>query len=215
MFYPLWLVVLAWAALVLAGLSAALVGLDITRHRQAMTVMEITWPVTALYLGPLGLWAYQAFGREGVRPHKSFRQRVFVSATHCGGGCTLGDILSENALAAHRVTIAQSPLITMFVCDFVAAYAIGILFQYWPIRASTKLTRGRALRAAIQADTLSLVAFEAGLFGWMALVHPLIPRPSPQSPVFWFAMQIGMAVGFLTTLPANAWLVRAGIKGAL
>jgi uncharacterized protein DUF4396 len=33
--------------------------------------------------------------------------------------------------------------------------------------------------------------------------------------VYWFLMQIGMTAGFLTAWPANAWLVRAGIKEAM
>jgi hypothetical protein len=31
-------------------------------------------------------------------------------------------------------------------------------------------------------------------------------------PVFWFMMQVGMCIGFLTTYPANWILVRVGIK---
>jgi len=34
----------------------------------------------------------------------------------------------------------------------------------------------------------------------------------PDEPTFWFMMQIGMALGFLTAWPVNWWLVRAGIK---
>ena len=30
--------------------------------------------------------------------------------------------------------------------------------------------------------------------------------------MFWFLMQIGMAIGFLTSFPANAWPIKSGIK---
>ena len=35
------------------------------------------------------------------------------------------------------------------------------------------------------------------------------------SPVYWFLMQIGMIAGFFTAWPANAWLIRAGIKESM
>lgn len=180
-----------------------------------MKVMEITWPVTALYLGPLGLLAYRAFGRSGpriARREKPFWQSVFVSATHCGGGCTLGDILSDNLIGVSGLVIGGSSLLTMYVCDFWAAYVLGLFFQYWPIRARAQLSRGQALIAAVKADTLSLIAFELGFFGWMALVRSFFPQLHSGSAVFWFFMQVGMAVGFVTTYPANWLLVRRGIK---
>ncbi len=46
-------------AFVLSGLfCAAVVTADLTRHRQTMWIMDIVWPLTALYSGPFGLWAY-------------------------------------------------------------------------------------------------------------------------------------------------------------
>ena len=37
----------------------------------------------------------------------------------------------------------------------------------------------------------------------------------PSSAAYWFLMQIGMIVGFLTSWPANVWLVNRGIKIAM
>jgi putative flippase GtrA len=70
------------------------------------------------------------------------------------------------------------------------------------------------LWAAIKADTLSLTAFEIGLFAWMALTyfvffHPLL---RPNQVEYWFMMQVGMLVGFVTAYPMNWWLIRVGIK---
>jgi hypothetical protein len=74
-----------------------------------------------------------------------------------------------------------------------------------------------SLWAAIKADTLSLTAFEVGLFGWMALTHFVIfhPRLEPNQAAYWFMMQIGMCIGFVTSYPMNWWLVKAGIKEAM
>lgn len=72
------------------------------------------------------------------------------------------------------------------------------------------------MKAAAKADILSLSAFEVGLFGWMALMaFVFFPAPhhlEPNSPVYWFGMQIGMIIGFFTAWPANVWLIRKGIK---
>jgi hypothetical protein len=70
---------------------------------------------------------------------------------------------------------------------------------------------------AIKADTLSILAFQVGMFAWMAVVTVAIFRgPLPiNGPLFWFMMQIGLILGFATTYPVNLWLVRVGIKHAM
>jgi NADH:ubiquinone oxidoreductase subunit 5 (subunit L)/multisubunit Na+/H+ antiporter MnhA subunit len=67
---------------------------------------------------------------------------------------------------------------------------------------------------AIKVDTLSIVAFQLGLFGWMALSHFVLWQPPlpVDTSVHWFMMQIGMIVGFFTAWPVNRRLVRSGIK---
>lgn len=42
-----------------------------------------------------------------------------------------------------------------------------------------------------------------------------LPHLHPDSPVYWFMMQIGMVLGFFTSYPVNAWLIRSGIKEAM
>jgi len=53
----------------------------------------------------------------------------------------------------------------------------------------------------------------------MALMYfVFFPAPHhlhPDSPAYWFLMQIGMVVGFFTAWPTNAWLVRRGLKEAM
>jgi hypothetical protein len=103
--------------------------------------------------------------------------------------------------------------------DYVAAVALGIVFQYFAIAPMRGLSPRKGLVEAAKADVLSLTAFEVGLFGWMALMSFVVfPAPHhlhPDSPVYWFLMQIGMIVGFATAWPANVWLIRRGIKEAM
>lgn len=110
-----------------------------------------------------------------------------------------------------------SALIGHFVGEFIAAYAFGILFQFLPIISMGNDSWPKALKNAIKADTLSLVAFEIGMFGWMTLAAFLWIGLEPQvdTPQFWFMMQIAMVLGFATAYPANWWLVRRGIKHAM
>jgi hypothetical protein len=38
------------------------------------------------------------------------------------------------------------------------------------------------------------------------------PHLTPDHAAYWFLMQIGMILGFLTSYPANSWLIRRGIN---
>jgi len=214
---PTWLDVLSWVALALGVATATGVALDIVRgRRQSMPIMNVVWPVTALYFGPLALPFYKRFGRGPYGRARSRWQSVFLSASHCGAGCTLGDILADSLIVALGIVLVPGAVGTSYILDFSAAYAFGILFQYLPIRSMGRHSPLSALWAAAKADTLSLIAFEIGLFGWMALVRLVwFPGLEADSALFWFMMQVGMIIGFATAYPANAWLIRAGIKHAM
>ena len=65
-----------------------------------------------------------------------------------------------------------------YILDLPLAWIFGILFQYFAIAP----LRGQVgelapLRDAIKSDTLSVLSFEVGLFGWMALSHYVIWQP--------------------------------------
>ena len=79
------------------------------------------------------------------------------------------------------------------------------------------LPPGQAVLAAIKADALSLIAFEIGLFAFMALMHFVLFTPplKPDQPTYWFMMQIGMVIGFATSYPMNWFLIRKGLKEAM
>jgi hypothetical protein len=62
---PPWLEVLAWLSLATALACAGAIVFDIVvrAHRQRMWIMDLVWPTTALYAGPLGWWGYRRYGR--------------------------------------------------------------------------------------------------------------------------------------------------------
>jgi hypothetical protein len=111
------LTIIACLAPALGLLSAVIILVDIAAgHRQRMAIMNIVWPISGLYFGPFGIWAYWHFGRrrqevpDKPKPAKSqpagkkkpFWQKVFVSTTHCGAGCTVGDTIG-NGCVSYRV----------------------------------------------------------------------------------------------------------------
>lgn len=211
---PPWLNVLAAIFIALALVSTLLIVADILRGRsQPMAIMNLVWPLTALYFGPFGLWAYTAFGR---RREKHFWQAVFTGASHCGAGCALGDFIGGWLVFGTGLMLLGSALFTHYVVEFVLAYLFGIFFQYFSIAPMRGLGVGQGIVAAIRADTLSLVAFEVGMFGWRAVSGLLLfPGLEPTRLSYWFMMQIAMMLGFATTYPMNWWLIRHGVKEAM
>jgi len=69
-------------------------------------VIEAVLPVTALYFGPAATWTYRRFGRPQTArwlaehdrdepPDKPGWATIAVGMSHCGAGCTLGDVIAE------------------------------------------------------------------------------------------------------------------------
>src|SRR5262249_4805368 len=142
-------------------------------------IMDVVWPLTALYSGPLGLLAYGRWGRLGSPRYRErtgdrggypFSVSVGISDTHCGAGCALGDLIGEGLLFALGATIAGVALWPEYIVDFALAFVFGIAFQYFAITAMRRLTFRDGVIAALKSDTLSVITFEIGLFGWMALM---------------------------------------------
>jgi hypothetical protein len=227
---PTWLEMLATLSLVVAVASASIIVTDIlSGRRQHMWIMNVVWPVTALWSGPLGLWAYFRWGRAGTQeamtqakqrgappPSKQqpFPVLVAKATSHCGSGCTLGDIVAEGFAVAVPFSLFGYTLFGGWVYDYAAAYALGIVFQYFTIKPMRDISRKEALVDAIKADTLSLTAWQVGMYGWMAITRFVLFGHDIEkgSPVFWFMMQIAMFLGFATSYPVNWWLLRRGIK---
>ena len=239
---PPWLHALSIAALFFGFLCALIVALGVTRHHQHMFIMNIVWPVTALFGGPLALWGYFKYGRlathemveaaiEKSEPPPSKRLTPFPAmvgkgTTHCGSGCALGDICAEwlafafpgIAIWLGWQSIFPEKMFAVWVLDSVLAFLFGIVFQYMTIVPMRGLSFGEGIVAAIKADALSLTAWQIGMYGFMALAQFYFFRTllgiklDVNTPEFWFMMQIAMLWGFITSYPVNWWLIKSGIK---
>src|SRR4029077_17785678 len=201
---------------------AVVIALHEVAHPQHMKIMNVVWPVTGLYLPVIGWWAYTGLGRpklalaHSTRAKNEFWKSVFVSSTHCASGCVIGDIIGAPIVFAAGWTLFGKRLYADYVVLFALAFIFGIAFQYFPIRATRSVSPRVAIIDAVKADTLAVTAFEIGLFAWMAVVYFLFAsRAEPTSVYYWFMMQIGMVLGFVTALPPNWLLVRSGVKGGM
>ena len=146
---------------------------------------------------------------------KPFWQSVALAATHCGAGCTIGDLVVEGiVLSIVSVSIFGHHIFAAWIIDYIAAFVFGIAFQYFTIKPMKNLSPWQGLIAAVKADALSLTAWQLGMYGWMAIATFAVfgYEIERNSPVFWFMMQIAMLFGFVTSYPVNWWLVRSDIK---
>jgi branched-subunit amino acid transport protein len=238
-----WLHDLSVTYLALGFICGAIIAADLFRHPQHMWIMNVVWPVTALFGSVWIIWQYFQYGRLAEKrlarqamehneemPNKKltpFAVMVANGALHCGSGCTLGDITAEwLVFAVPAVAVAfgwhgifgEEKTFAIWIVDFIFAYLFGIAFQYFTIAPMRGLSLGGGILQAIKADTMSLIAWQIGMYGFMAFANFYIFRRAlgirleVDSTEFWFMMQIAMLFGFATTYPVNWWLLRAGIK---
>jgi hypothetical protein len=239
-----WLHILALASLALGVSCAILIVADEIRDPQQMWIMNVVWPLTALFGSLLWTWGYFRFGKHSTQRRamaarkagreppgtaKPFGWSVAEAASHCGAGCTLGDIVAESlAFAVPGIAVwfgwhwlFAEKMFAVWVLDFAVAFCFGVLFQYFTIAPMRNLGLGTGLWAAVKADALSLTAWQVGMYGFMAFPNFVLfqrwlgiglEAPSPE---FWFMMQTAMLCGFATSYPVNAWLLHRGWKEAM
>jgi hypothetical protein len=207
-------------ALLTGGLCSLVLVADI------VVLRCLVWPITALYSHPssslrtaAGVGRRRRGGRRSTGLHRNG-----PSPTPGTGSvarrrwCTLGDIAGGWLVFLPALQIAGLALFADYAVDFTIAFALGIAFQYFAIVPMQKLGVRDGLVASLKADTASLTAFEVGMFGWMALVQLVLftqPHLAPDHAAYWFMMQIGMVLGFVTADPVDWWLIRRGIKEAM
>ncbi|APX22381.1 MAG: DUF4396 domain-containing protein [Rhodobacteraceae bacterium] len=239
---PDWLHWISILSLIAGAVSAIIVAIDEKRDPQHMWIMNVVWPTVALFAHILALWAYFKYGKLAAHsrarpamqrgepmPNKAktpFPAMVAKGAAHCGSGCTIGDILAEwiaFGIPAIAVwfgwqSIFAEKIFAVWVFDFILAFVLGVAFQYFTIKPMRDLSPTQGFIQAVKADTLSLTAWQVGMYGFMAIAHfwlfkqVLGVKLEVPTPEFWFMMQIAMLCGFVTSYPVNWWLIRKGIK---
>jgi hypothetical protein len=160
------------------------------------------------------------------RKRTPFAAMVANGALHCSSGCALGDIVAEwlvfvipsMAVLFGWQSLFADKLFAIWIIDYIFAYAFGIVFQYFTIAPMRGLSFADGLLAAIKADTLSLTAWQIGMYGFMAFAYFFLfgrllgIKLATDTVEFWFTMQIAMLFGFATSYPVNWWLILIGVK---
>ena len=218
---------LALVSLIAAILCAAAIALDLVRRPQKMWIMNLVWPLTALFGSVLWLALYWRAGRNtGDQREPPMAVAVAKGASHCGAGCTVGDIVVEWLVFAFPAIavwfgwhgVFAEKTFAVWIPDYLVAFLFGIMFQYFTIVPMRGLPPGEGVVAAVKADFASITAWQVGMYGLMALIQFLWFKPAygavapVDSPEFWFAMQLAMLAGFATAYPVNWWLIARGWK---
>jgi hypothetical protein len=239
---PFWLHELAILSLCLAILCALVVAADEMRNPQNMWIMNVVWPLVALFGSIIALAAYFRYGKlaskkafaeakANDRPPPSMAKTPFSvmvgkGAAHCGSGCALGDLFAEwlaylvpvIAVYFGWKTVFAEKMFAVWVLDYILAFSIGVGFQYFTIKPMRDLSPWQGLVQAVKADFLSLTAWQVGMYGFMAFAqfylfrHLLGIKLEVPTVEFWFMMQIAMIAGFATAYPVNWWLITKGVK---
>lgn len=229
--FPAWLHTLAIISLAVGAACAITIALDEARRPQKMWIMNLVWPLTALFGSLLWTAGYYIWGRAKTENQDDeakppFPVMVAKGSSHCGAGCTLGDIIAEWAAFAipsiavwfgwHSIFAEKT--FAVWIPDFILAFGIGIVFQYFTIAPMRGLGLGEGIVAAVKADIASISAWQIGMYGLMAAIqfgwysNAFGGIAAVNTPEFWFAMQISMLAGFCTSYPVNWLLIRAGLK---
>jgi len=187
----------------MGGLCAFVIVLDLLLgHRQNMWIMNIVWPVCALFGTVFVLWAYFKYGRLSTEqramaaksrgdepPSKTqtpFPIVVAKAALHCGSGCTIGDVFAEVlSLSVPAIAVVfgwkwlfpstdQGKVFAVWVLDYLCAFAIGVAVQYFTIAPMRKLSFRDGIVQALKADSLSLTGWQLGMYGFMAVAQFVI-----------------------------------------
>lgn len=116
-----------------------------------------------------------------------------------------------HALAIASLVVAAICAITIAADIFVRGHRqpMAVMEIVWPVTA--------LLVAALKADSLSLTAWQVGMYGWMAIATFLVfgNELGKLDPVFWLMMQLAMIASFLASYPVSRWLIRKGIKESM
>jgi hypothetical protein len=235
---PYWLEIIAIVSIVATLASVVLIALDVANaNPQRLGIMNVIWPLTPLYMGPLGLLAYRAaessadtpsprnaqLAYAGGKPLAIRRARgepfwrvVFVAAARCGTACALGAVLGEWIFFRTAANAAAEAPWAGDLVDLLLAGLLGIVFQYWAMASRREFGFGDGVAAAAREDGIVLLGCLLGLFGWMAICRLLLfPQLTAAHWTYWLMLQVGLLLGFVMSYPVSWWLMRRGVKEAI
>ena len=131
-----------------------------------------------------------------------------ISATiHCLTGCAIGEILG--LVVATILGLGDVPSILVAIAPaFVFGYGLTIR----PLLGAG-LPFGRAVRAAVVADTVSIGVMEI-VDSTVVVTVPGAMAAGLADLLFWGSLAASLVVAFIVALPVNRWLIARGLGHA-
>lgn len=216
---PTWVTVFGWIYTGAGLLFAAWILTDTYAggFRQRVRAMEIVWPITAIWSGPLGLWAYYRWGRpatakwqstHGGPTELSMPARVAVETIPGGAASFVGHAIAVPIVGLTGLTIAGEHVWPMIILIAVFALPLLIGFEYHALTVTIgqQASVGKRLRVAAVISVLAVLAFDLGMGATMLLVAFVLGY-SHATIAFWLLMWGGIMLGFITAYPMVWWLL--------
>lgn len=218
---PGWIDPVATVFVALSVLTALAVAYDIygRGYRQRVRSMDAVWTLSALWLGPFALPLYARAGRPRTArwqvQHPGEVQLGLLTETASGslaGGAAslVGHVIAVPLVLATGLSLFGVDMFAMIAV--IAVLAIAMLFAFEHSTAARREVGGRGVLTALVVATVTVLAFDLGMGGWMLLLHFNELLPPLSSVNFLFLMQVGILLGFVTGFPAIALLLRRGTK---
>ena len=220
---PGWVQPLATTWVALSVLVALAVAFDIYArgYRQRSVAVEAVWVISALWLGPFVLPLYAKAGRSRSAKWKAQQaaDRPLDLATETAAGSlpgaaasTISHVVAVPFVLATGLSLFGLPMYAMIGIILVLAIAMLWAFEY--ATANRHKVGAMSVATALAVATVTVVAFDVGMVGWMLVLHFTELLPAPGSVNFLFLMQIGNLLGFVAALPVVAYLLKRRVKPA-
>lgn len=219
---------LAMLFLILGVCTALMIVKDLIRQPQPVTIMNIVWPLTGLYMPFLGWLAWWFLGRNPLsqraslliqRPagrHQLWRN-IFLTTSLCAAACVLGDSAAVSLALISQKLAYVTPLWVDWGLSLTLSLVIGLLLQFLAIRQRRQIGFFAALLLAMKTQTFPLVIYQIGIFITMSLALKFVlhGQINPLLMQFWFMLQLAMMMGFIFSWPASNFLIKRGIRAAI
>ena len=218
---PDWVQTLATFYVTLSVLIALAVALDIYArgYRQRSVAVEAVWVISALWLGPFVLPVYARTGRSRTAKwqaqHAPEQPLTLAAETVAGSlpgaaASTVSHVVAVPFVLATGLSLFGLPMYAMI--GIILFLAIAMLWAFEYSTANGRKVGVMSVGTALAVATVTVLAFDFGMVGWMLVLHFAELLPSPGSVNFLFLMQIGNLLGFLAGLPVVAYLLKRGTK---
>ena len=137
----------------------------------------------------------------------SLNRTAFQATVHCLTGCAIGEVLGL-VIATALGWFDLPSILLAIVLAFVFGYGLTIR----PLLAGG-LTLRDAIRAALAADTVSIVTMEI-TDNAIILAIPGAMAAGLGDGLFWASLAVSLAIAFVVTLPINRLLIGRGLGHA-